>query len=100
MFVYRADRSKRSTMFSVDDKQAADWQKSKEARGDWYGLRRNPSAGHSTTHATFCRWHMMDKARGAGGEAIFGENSPQQTWSGKDRGTQVTPEDADYAGKK
>ena len=42
----------------------------------------------------------MDKARGAGGEAIFGENSPQQTWSGKDRGTQVTPEDADYAGKK
>ncbi len=39
----------------------------------------------------------MDKARGAGGERIFGENSPQQTWAGKDRGTQVTPDDEDYA---
>ena len=32
---HRADRTKRSTMFSVDEEQAAQWQKGKEARGDW-----------------------------------------------------------------
>ena len=63
-------------MLSVDEEQAAAWQAGKEARGDW--------------------WHMMDRARGAGGEAIFGEGSPQQTWSGKDRGTQVSFNDAGY----
>jgi len=42
----------------------------------------------------------MDKALGAGGERIFGEDSPQQTWTGKDRGTQVTPEDDDYVESK
>ncbi len=39
---------------------------------------------------------MMDKARGAGGDAIFGESSPQQTWSGKDRGSQVSFNDPNY----
>lgn len=83
-------------MFSVDEEQAAAWQKGKEARGDWCVLRFASRLAHTCTDFVLCRWHMMDKVRGAGGEAIFGENSPQQTWSGKDRGSQVSFNDASY----
>lgn len=57
-------------MFGIDEAKAAKWQAKKEQRGDW--------------------WHVMDKMRGAGGDKIFGEDSPQQTWSGVDRGSQVS----------
>jgi hypothetical protein len=39
---------------------------------------------------------MMDKALNKNGDAVFGDKSPQKTWSGKDRGSQVSFNDADY----
>lgn len=60
----RVNASKRSTELYADEDKAAEWTKSKEARGDW--------------------WHALDTTN----RHVFGEDSVQKTWAGVDRGTE------------
>ncbi|CAE7483885.1 unnamed protein product, partial [Symbiodinium sp. KB8] len=60
----KVNASKRSTELYADEDKAAEWTKSKEARGDW--------------------WHALDTTN----RHVFGEDSEQKTWAGVDRGTE------------